>query len=111
MLSKNQYSLFKFWFTVVVIAELLMLIMNKYLFLFYTGIAILFFGGFFLRALHLYPGKREPLILDLSGMAIAFLYAYFAEILKFSNLRFLLIFASSLIILPHLFYIVAKPEV
>ena len=108
MLTSRQWAYIKHWIILVVIAECIMLVFNKNLTACYLVIAALFLGGFCLRVLNLYPGKPEPLILDLPGIIIALAFAYLAEILKISNLRFLLVFVSSLIILPHIIYIINK---
>ena len=82
-----------------------MLVFNYFLFKIYMAIAVLFFGGFLLRVLRLYPGKREPLILDFSAVMLAVGFALIARTLDESHWRFLLILCSSLIIVPHFIYI------
>jgi len=111
MLTKNQRSYIIHWLILLIIAEILMLIFNEYLSLIYLVIACLFLVGFCLRLLKFYPGKEEPLILDSSAVIIGILFAYISNILKEINLRFILIFISSLIILPHLIYIVKKKDI
>lgn len=111
MLTKNQWSYIRHWIALVVIAESVMLFLNRDLFIIYLIIAILFLGGFCLRSLKLYPGKEEPLILDASAVIISVLFAYISNPLKTTNIRFILIFVSSIIILPHLIYIVYKQDI
>ena len=111
MLTPNQRFHIIFWVVTIVIAESIMLLLNRYLSILYVIIVVLFFGGFALRVLHLYPGKKEPLILDFSAVVISLLFAYAGEIFKMSPLRFLLILTSSLIILPHLIYIISKEDI
>ncbi len=88
-----------------------MFLFNRHLTVGYLVIVLLFLGGFILRLLNLYPGRPEPLILDFSGILIALGFAYLANTLGLSSLRFLLIFTSSLIIVPHIIYIVKKIDI
>lgn len=88
-----------------------MLLFNKYLFMIYLVIAGLFFVGLVLRILHLYPGKKEPFILDFFTVVIALLFASLAEIFKISNMRFVLLLTSSLIFLPHIMYIISNKTI
>lgn len=80
--------------------------LNTYLSKIYGVIAGLFLVGLMLRILRLYPGKEEPLILDLSAVIIAIIFAFIAHHIGLSNIRFILIMVSSLIIIPHIIYIV-----
>jgi len=82
-----------------------MLSLNHYLVEIYAVVAVLFLCGFLLRVTKLYPGDQEPLILDLSAVVIALIFAAGAYALKVSGWRFCLIFCSSLIIFPHFVYI------
>lgn len=110
-LTRNQWALLKHWIILVIVAELLMLFLSKSLFIIYLVIGGLFLAGFILRVLHLYPDKDEPLILDSSAALIAVIFALLAKGLGLSGARFILIFTSSLIILPHLLYIVSKKDI
>jgi len=89
-------------------AEGLMLVLHRQLYWVYVVIAVLFACGFFLRVFRLYPGKEEPLVLDASAVVIALLFARAAFFLQFSVWRFVLIFVSSLIIMPHFQYILKR---
>jgi hypothetical protein len=111
MLTERQRSHLLFWVTAVIIAEGIMFLFNAYLEVIYGIIALLFLGGFVLRITHLYPGKWEPLILDSLGVVIALIFAYCAHILAVSHLQFILILFSSLIIVPHLIYILSQHEI
>ena len=88
-----------------------MLVFNKHLSSAYLIIAFLFFAGFVLRALKLYPGKQEPLLLDSSTAVIALVFAHTSGLFRFSNIRLLLIPISSLIIFPHLIYIISNKNI
>jgi hypothetical protein len=88
-----------------------MLLLNRSLPIIYLAIAFLFLGGFCLRILKLYPGKQEPLILDASAVVISIILAYVSNVFRASNIRFFLIFISSIIILPHLIYIIYKKNI
>lgn len=110
-LSQNQRGLIWHWVILVAAAELLMLAFNKDLALIYGVIAVLFSGGFCLRVCRLYPGKEEPLILDAAAVVISVLFAHWARALENSNARFALIVISSLIIWPHIIYILQKEDI
>jgi hypothetical protein len=110
-LTKNQWRHIRHWIVLVALAEGLMCAVNRYLSLIYLVIAISFLAGFALRVFNLYPGKTEPLSLDSSAVAIALIFSYIAGCLEGSPLRFLLIFISSLIMLPHLIYIISKKDI
>jgi len=107
-LSKNQMQYMMHWLRIVVIAEIIMLILNRHLPVIYIVIAVLFFGGFCLRVLKRYPGEAEPLMLDFSGVLISIIYSFCSLALGMSMLRFLPILTSSLIITPHIVFIVLK---
>ncbi|UCC94871.1 MAG: hypothetical protein JSW40_08675 [Candidatus Omnitrophota bacterium] len=111
MVTQNQKSLIIFWVIVVIIAESIMFVLNKHLAILYLAVACLFLAGFILRVLNIYPGKKEPLILDFSAMVIALLFAYVSQIFELSNGRFILIAISSLIIFPHLVYIRSNKDI
>ena len=109
-LSQGQRSLIMFWVVVVLAAEIIMFVFNQHLPRIYLVVALLFTGGFALRIVNRYPGKKEPLILDFSGIVIALLFTYLATLLAVSNIRFVLILCSSLIILPHIIYIISNEK-
>jgi len=102
---QGPWPYLRHWLALVLPVEILMFIFNRYLPIIYVGVALLFTGGFLLRLLKVYPGKPEPLILDLSGILIAIIYGLTAQAVGLSPWRFLLIITSSAIILPHIFYI------
>jgi len=104
-ISDSQWPYYRFWLWAIFLVEALILILNQYLFEIYIAIALLFFGGFTLRIMHLYPGQEEPLTLDLSAVIIAICYAVLGRFLILSPWRFLLILCSSVIIIPHFIYI------
>jgi len=106
--SKTQWPYLRFWLTAVVLAEGIMLIFSHDLFLLYLFIGIVFAGGFLLRVFRLYPGQPEPFILDGSAIVIAVLLAFASRGLGGSAWRFALILCSSVIILPHLVYILKE---
>ena len=111
MLSKNQWSYLWHWIILLILAELLMMIFNYYLWIIYLVIAGLFLGGFLLRVFNLYPGLKEPLVLDFSAVLISLLMFYISILIKGSNIRFVLILVSSIIILPHLIYIIRREDI
>ena len=107
MSAKEKYRLIAFWAVMTLAAEAVMVLFRSRLFLIYIIIAALFLGGFTLRVLHLYPGKKEPLILDSSALVLAFGFALTSYFFKAAHTRLFLISISSLIIIPHLIYILA----
>ena len=111
MLTERQRSHLLFWIIAVLISEAIMCVFSRYLEGLYALIALLFLGGVILRATHLYPGKREPLMLDSSGVVIALIFALCAHIFTMSYLRFVLILFSSCIVVPHLIYIITNRNI
>ena len=107
-MKKTQWLYLRYWIILVVIAEAIMFIFNQDLDTIYLIIAWAFCIGLILRILKFYPGKREPFILDFLGLIIGFIFAYMARLLALSNFRFLLILFSSLIVMPHLIYIISN---
>jgi hypothetical protein len=108
MVKETHWRYYRFWLSAIFLVETLMLILNHALVPIYFLIAGVFLIGFLLRVFRLYPGEAEPLILDFSGMVIAVIFAYLAQWLGDSPGRFLLIFCSSAIIVPHFIYIALK---
>ncbi|GEM_PF-2080014 len=109
-LSKVQLRYFYFWFTAVLGGEFIMIIFNSKLPQIYLLIAIAFGVGLVLRLLRIYPGKPEPTILDLSAVVLSLGFSCLAKVLGVSKFRFLLIFISSIIVLPHLIYILLNED-
>lgn len=105
-LNKRQKILLIYWLSLVAAAEVVMLLLKGQLTIIYLIVAGLFFIGLGLRILNIYPGRKEPLMLDLSAVAISLLYAFFSTVAAEVLYTYLLIFTSSVIILPHLVYIV-----
>ena len=58
-ITESQWRYYRFWLCALVIAEGLMLVLNRDLFAIYLIIAFLFLVGFLLRLVHLYPGEDE----------------------------------------------------
>jgi len=107
-ITDSQWGYFRHWFILLLCAEGLMLIFNKLIVQMYLSVAVLFLVGFFLRAFHLYPGQKEPLVLDFSAVCLACVYSSLGNWLIDSPWRFLLILCSSIIIIPHFVYIVKE---
>jgi hypothetical membrane protein len=111
MLTKSQWAHLKHWFVLLVFAEGLMLLLSRYLSIIYLFIGGLFLLALLLRLLGIYPGKKEPLVLDSSAVLIALILAYVSRALQLQRARYMLIFVSSIIILPHLLYILSKRDI
>ena len=111
MLTKNQKGYIKHWTVIIFIAICLLFASRGYLSIAYSIAAALFFIGLSLRLLNLYPGKREPLILDLSAVLIAALLVVISDKAGGSVNIAILISMSPVIILPHIFYIVLKKDI
>jgi len=107
-IPESQWRYYRHWLIFVLIAEAAMLAFIEHLPLFYGIIAVCFVIGFLLRITKLYPGEAEPLALDLSVVAITLVYAALARVSSASGWQYLLIFSSSMIILPHIIYIAAE---
>ncbi len=104
-IKESQWRYYRFWLIITVICEIMMVLYHRHLTEIYFLIAILFLAGFLLRTLKLYPGESEPLILDFSAFLIALGFACLVKFMNDSILKFLLIFCSSAIIVPHFIYI------
>ena len=111
MFSKKQWFYLRHWIILLISAELIMMLFNRYLWISYLVIAGLFLVGFLLRVFNLYPGVKEPLVLDFSAVLISALMSYVSFLIKDSNIRFILIIVSSIIILPHLIYIICREDI
>jgi len=107
-IKESQRPYVRHWLIILLMAETFMLIFNHFLYEIYLVIAFLFFCGFLLRMLKLYPGQSEPLILDFSAVVISLGYAWIAQWVGLSLWRFLLIFCSSAIIMPHFVFILRE---
>ena len=104
-ITSTQWGYIRHWLILIVIVEALMLALNKYLVFAYLVIAAIFFMAFILRLLNFYPGEKEPLALDGLAVVFAVIFAWVAGFSANSNLRFLFILCSSVIVLPHCYYI------
>lgn len=111
MLTSRQWRYIRFWIIAIFLAEILMLLLNEHLPFTYYLIAAAFSCGLIFRVIRVYPGKDEPLILDASAAGIALFWGFMARVADGSGWRFLLILTSSMIILPHLMYIVGKRDI
>lgn len=110
-LGKKKSAFIKHWIKLIVIGEAALFFFNRNLIIGYLLIAVLFFIGFLLRTLKIYPGIDEPLSLDISACLIAALLMGAAYLLKNSNGKFLLILFSSLIVFPHFIYIIKSKKI
>jgi len=108
MLTKTKRAYIGYWVVLLITAEGIMLLFNQWLVLSYLIVALLFLGAFFLRAIGRYPGKPEPLVLDASAVVLAVVFGYAAYVLRGSHARFLLLLTSSVIIMPHIIYIIRE---
>ncbi len=106
MLSKSRESYLKKWLMLFVLAESAMILSRYSLWIVYLVIASIFLVGVLLRRFNLYPGDKEPLILDFSAVLISILLSYLSFRINSSRVLFLLIFLSPVIILPHIIYII-----
>lgn len=104
-IRESQWYYYRHWLKIALTAEAVMLVFNHSLFEIYCLIAVLFLIGFLLRILGLYPGQREPFILDFSAVVLSLVYSFLARWLGDCGWRFLLIFCSSGILIPHFIYI------
>ncbi|MCM8763555.1 MAG: hypothetical protein NC927_00480 [Candidatus Omnitrophica bacterium] len=111
MLTRRQRSFLRFWISTIIISKGILFLLNRYLILLYAIISFLFFLGFSLRILNLYPGEKEPLILDGLAVLIGILFVFLAGVFASTKLRFLLIALSFFIVLPHLVYIVKDKDI
>jgi len=66
----------------------------------YLVISLCFLIGFILRKFDLYPGKKEPLILDFSTFLISLIFFILTKI----GLKIEIKFSFLITLLPHLLY-------
>lgn len=109
--TENQWRYIKLWLVTIILAEAAMFVLNEHLPAIYLAISAVFFVGVTLRVLGLYPGSKEPLVLDASAVLIALIMSCIAKLLGSSGWRFLLILTSSVIVMPHLLYIISKDDI
>ncbi|MBN1793948.1 MAG: hypothetical protein JW844_03190 [Candidatus Omnitrophica bacterium] len=110
-LTERQWRYIRHWVILVVLCEVVMMVYSASLDVIYGIIALLFSGRLFLRTVRCYPGANEPLYLDGSAVAISLFYLFLARLAGESWIRFTLLFTSSVIILPHLIYIVSHRDI
>jgi hypothetical protein len=103
--NAEQIRLLKKWLSIVIAAEAVMAFSIDNLTAIYLFITAVFICGFLLRIIKKYPGKTEPLYLDLSAVIIALGYSYLSSLFQSASARVILIITSSTIILPHVYYI------
>ncbi|MFZ5800927.1 MAG: hypothetical protein ACOY3D_06100 [Candidatus Omnitrophota bacterium] len=99
---KKEYILE--WVILLVAVEFLIFILPRYQALFLVLVAAGFFAAFLLRIFQAYPGRREPLVLDIASCSLALLLCAIATALKPHN-SLILIFLP-VIAVPHILYIV-----
>jgi len=102
-LSRRQKQLFKFWFSAIIVAEVILSISLKFSIYLYIVGGILFLGGFILRVLNKYPGNKEPLVLDISSGLISFVIAFI--LYNYGYNRVSIYLGPLIVLLPHLLYI------
>jgi len=97
----KQWRNIKFFIGLILFAEIVMLLMNKYVFEIYIVFSAFLFSGFILKVLKLYRKNNIPLKVDLLAIGISLLFVLLSYFLKASPARFLLILCSSAIIMPY----------
>ena len=103
--TPSQWSYYRHWLILTSVAEIVMLFLNRFLPEIYAVIAVLFAAALVMRVLKIYPGQPEPVRLGFWAVVIACLFCFAARLFGGSVVRFIVIFFSSAIILPHLIYI------
>lgn len=107
-LTRNQWEHLLVWAITILPIEILLLIFPQYAWILFGLGGGTFIGGFIFRILKIYPGKSEPLIIDLLtgllGLIASILFAPW-ELIGISK-RFLLT-VPPLVLLPHIVNIIA----
>lgn len=78
----------------------------------FLTVGIGFMAGFFLRLFKVYPGKSEPLWVDLLSAVLAFFTSYgisFTESLKYFEIY--KIFSPFFVLIPHFVYILSNRKI
>ena len=106
-LSDIQKRYILHWLRIALIGEALLLFWPSTEHILYI-IAVCFLIGFLLRFLNKYPGKQEPLLLDILGVifALALSTIYSNTIIS----KFVIMLIAPIIILPHIIYILSSKE-
>lgn len=100
--SKRQKQTLKLWFTIILLAEVIFTIPWKFSIYLYVIGGALFLIGFILRLIDKYPGKAEPLILDVSSGLLCFCIFIVSKI----TFNPIIIYTGPIIVLlPHIIYI------
>jgi len=111
-LTKNQKGNLIHWALIFAPIEVITLLFHKITCFLMIMIGIAFFIGFFLRLIGKYPGKHEPLILDISSGTIAVVgglsYLFFTPGMLAIFFRGMLLI---IILIPHLIYILKNRDV
>lgn len=116
MIEYNQILYIFLWlFFFIVPSMILLKVLGHYRipsWIFYLSISVVFIIATILRIAGLYPGKFEPLWIDMSTALISAIFVYFTKrnlnLLKsmFVHLIFLII-----ITIPHLIYIISVKDI
>lgn len=111
-MKRNQKDHLLQWLIIVMIIELFLFLIPIKLWLGFVLIGIAFMGGFLLRLFKIYPGEREPLVVDFSTALIAFLASYFISLIEgFLILLVSKIFTPFIILIPHFVYIANNKKI
>lgn len=108
-LSRNQRDHLVQWLIIILIVEVFLFFFPLLAWGVFLISGMAFLIGFVLRALGIYPGKYEPLILDLLSGVLALLGAVGCLAARTSALTISLrILTPPFAIVPHFVYIVGK---
>ncbi len=111
-MNANQRGHIFQWLIIIVFIELFLFFGPVYNWLKLALIGFAFIMGFLIRLFKKYPGESEPLIVDLSTGAIAFLLILFFTIVKNLSLQFAgKILAPFIILIPHFIYIFRNKKI
>jgi hypothetical protein len=110
-LTRNQKDHLIQWVIIIAIVELIVIAFPTFAWgIFFVG-GIAFLAGFVLRAAHAYPGKDEPLLLDLFSGMLALAGGVGCLLLNTPPLVVILRIATPPVaVLPHFIYIICNRE-
>jgi len=103
---RHQKLYFYYWIILLGWGELALFVFARRQSLILILISAGFFVGFILRLLRLYPGKREPLVVDLSTCLLALLLSTY--ITGFNPPNAIALILLPFITIPHIFYIISR---
>ena len=109
-LSRIQRNHLLKWLAIIVVVEAILFFFPFLAWKALLALGIAFWVGFLLRALGIYPGKYEPLILDLLSGALALICGVWCFVAGKTDgiVRLFILLAPPFALIPHFVYIIYR---